>query len=142
MALVSYTTKELDQMARLMRAEAVGEGELGMLMVGNVIINRVIANCLTFKNKNTIESIVYQSPGGFSGVNSSLFYSAATTLEKELALRNINGETYYPATHALWFYSPASNSSCLQSWYDQQLSGRYKSHCFYRPYKGTCTKLY
>ena len=44
MALVTYTSKELDQMARLMRAEAIGEGELGMLMVGNVIINRNIAN--------------------------------------------------------------------------------------------------
>ena len=35
--LVTYTTKELDQMARLMRAEAIGEGELGMWMDGNVI---------------------------------------------------------------------------------------------------------
>ena len=40
MALISYTSKEVDQMARLMRAEAIGEGELGMLMVGNVIVNR------------------------------------------------------------------------------------------------------
>ncbi|MDD6878998.1 MAG: cell wall hydrolase [bacterium] len=142
MALVAYTAKELDQMARLMRAEAVGEGELGMLMVGNVIMNRVIANCLTFKNTNTINSVVYQSPGGFAGVNSSLFYSSATTLEKELALRNIDGETYFPATHALWFYSPAKNTSCVSLWYDQELSGKYKSHCFYKPYIGVCTNLY
>lgn len=142
MSLVNYTSKELDQMARLMRAEAVGEGELGMLMVGNVIINRVIADCLTFKNTNTIESVIFQSPGGFSGVNSKLFYSAATTQEKELALRNINGETYYPATHALWFYAPAANTPCVNLWYDQQLSGKYKSHCFYRPYRQVCKKLY
>ena len=48
--LVNYTTKELDLMARLMRAEALGEGNLGMLMVGNVIVNRDIADCYTFKN--------------------------------------------------------------------------------------------
>ena len=137
MALVTYTSKELDQMARLMRAEAIGEGELGMLMVGNVIINRTIANCLTFKNTNTIKSVIFQNPGGFAGVNSNLFYASATTLEKDLALRNINGETYYPATHALWF-----NASCVSLWYDQQLSGRYKTHCFYRPYSGVCTKIY
>ena len=107
MALLNYTTKELDQMARLMRAEAVGEGELGMLMVGNVIVNRAISNCLTFKNINTIEQVIFQNPGGFSGINSDLFYSSATTLEKELARRNLEGETYYPATHALWFYSPS-----------------------------------
>ena len=38
--LVNYNSKELDLMARLMRAEALGEGNLGMLMVGNVIVNR------------------------------------------------------------------------------------------------------
>ena len=53
--LLKYTTKELDLLARLMRAEALGEGELGMLMVGNVIVNRTIADCLTFKNKDSYE---------------------------------------------------------------------------------------
>ena len=48
--LINYTSKELDLMARLMRAEALAEGNLGMLMVGNVIINRAIASCYTFKN--------------------------------------------------------------------------------------------
>ena len=42
MAIVAYNTKELDLLARIMRAEATGEGNLGMLMVGNVGINRVI----------------------------------------------------------------------------------------------------
>lgn len=142
MALLKYTTKELDQMARLMRAEAIGEGELGMLMVGNVIVNRAIAKCLTFKNIDNIESVIFQSPGGFAGINSNLFYSAATTLEKELAKRNLDGETYYPATHSLWFYAPSGNAKCLPLWYNQQLSGQYKSHCFYRPYQGVCPELY
>ena len=38
--LINYTTKELDLMARLMRAEALSDGNLAMLMVGNVIVNR------------------------------------------------------------------------------------------------------
>ena len=54
MSIVAYTTKEVDLLARLMRAEAVGEGDLGMLMVGNVGINRVLANCLTFKDITSI----------------------------------------------------------------------------------------
>ena len=45
--IVSYNSKELDLLARIMRAEALNEGELGMLMVGNVVVNRVLANCLT-----------------------------------------------------------------------------------------------
>ena len=52
--LIQYTSKELDLLARLMRAEAVGEGDYGMLMVGNVGVNRVLANCYTFRNINTI----------------------------------------------------------------------------------------
>ena len=141
MTIVKHNSKEIDLLARLMRAEAVGEGELGMLMVGNVGINRVLANCLTFKNINTITDMVFQSPGGFAGINSNLFYSAATTLEKKLAERVINGEYYYPATNALWFYAPIANANCVAYWYDQRLSGRYKNHCFYQPYESVCGEI-
>lgn len=140
--LVQYTSKDLDLLARLMRAEAVGEGELGMLMVGNVIVNRTIADCLTFKNNTTLSDTIYQSPGGFAGINSNLFYSTATTTEKELASRVIRGEYYYPATNALWFYAPSGSNSCVSLWYNQELSGRYKSHCFYKPYPSVCSELH
>jgi len=45
---VTSTPRELDLLARLMRAEAEGDGDLGMLMVGNVGVNRVIGDCLDF----------------------------------------------------------------------------------------------
>ena len=70
MAIIQYSSKERELLARLMRAEALGEGNLGMLMVGNVILNRALANCLTFKNIRSITDVVYQNPGGFSGTNS------------------------------------------------------------------------
>lgn len=140
--LLKYTTKELDLLARLMRAEALGEGDLGMLMVGNVAVNRALANCLTFKNINTISDVVYQSPGGFAGVTSNLFFSTATTKEKMLAERVLRGEYYYPATNALWFYAPSGSSNCVTLWYDQRLSGRFKAHCFYQPYAGVCQQLH
>ena len=76
--IVKYTEKEMELLARLMRAEAVGEGDLGMLMVGNVIVNRTLADCLTFKNNRTLTDTIYQSPGGFAGINSNLFFSSAT----------------------------------------------------------------
>ena len=93
-------------MARLMRAEALSDGALAMLMVGNVIVNRVIVTCDLFKNIRTIEGIVYQSPGGFVGSTSSLFQSSSTTKEKNLAKRCLRGEYFYPATSALWLYAP------------------------------------
>ena len=49
-----YTNKEVELLARLMRSEALGEGVYGMKLVGNVVINRVVAKCTTFKNINTI----------------------------------------------------------------------------------------
>ena len=89
--LVNYTTKELDLMARLMRAEALGDGELAMLMVGNVILNRCIGTCDLFRNIRSIYDVVYQSPGGFVGTNSALFQSSSTTSEKNLAKRCLRG---------------------------------------------------
>ena len=140
--IVNYTDNERDLLARLMRAEAVGEGDLGMLMVGNVVVNRTIANCLTFKNINSISQAIYQSPGGFAGVNSPLFFSSPSTHERELADRVLQGEYYYPATNALWFYAPASGQSCRTTWWEQPLSGRYKNHCFYEPQPGECNELH
>ena len=142
MSVVKYTTKELDLLARLMRAEAVGEGDLGMLMVGNVGVNRVLTDCLDFRNITSITNMVYQSPGGFVGVSSPLFFSSATTKEKELATRVLKGEYYYPATNALWFYAPSSGANCVNTWYNQDLAGRYKNHCFYQPDAGICIPLH
>lgn len=142
MSLLRYTTKERDTLARLMRAEAVGEGELGMLMVGNVGVNRTIATCLTFKNIRTINDMIYQNPGGFAGINSSLFYSAPTTKEKQLANRVLKGEYYHPATNSLWFYSPKNGEYCSTKWWSQNFSGRYKNHCFYKPNPNICKELY
>ena len=141
--LIKYTNKELDLCARLMRAEALSDGELAMLMVGNVIVNRAIANCLDFKKIRSITDVIYQNPGGFVGTNSKLFNSGkSTNKEKELAKRVLKGETYYPATNALWFYAPSKKSDCKSKWFNQSNTGRYKTHCFYAPKSGTCKELY
>ncbi|NLA33870.1 MAG: cell wall hydrolase [Tenericutes bacterium] len=142
MSLITYTPKELDLLARLMRAEAIGEGALGMLMVGNVVVNRILANCLTFKDINTVTEAIFQSPGGFVGTTSPLFLNSATTYEKSLAEKVLNGQYFYPATHALWFYAPTEGTACVNFWYEQELVGRYKNHCFYRPIAGACEELY
>ena len=121
--VIKYTNSERDLLARLMRAEAIGEGALGMLMVGNVTVNRVLADCYTFKNITT------------------LFYGSPTSKERDLANRVIKGEYYHPATNALWFYAPG-NKACLSTWYDQPLAGQYKNHCFYEPVSGACNTIH
>ena len=142
MSIINYTTNERDLLARLMRAEALGEGNLGMLMVGNVTVNRALGRCLTFKDITTVQAAIYQNPGGFSGVNSPLFFSNPTTQERELANRVLKGEYYHPATNALWFYAPGTGTSCRPTWYDQRNSGRYKNHCFYEPDPTICPEIH
>ena len=139
--LINYSKKELDLCARIMRAEALAEGDLGMLMVGNVVVNRAIANCLDFKDTRTITDVIYQK-NQFSGTKSSLFQSSSTTREKDLARRVLKGEYYHPATNALYFYAPKTNEKCKNTWFNQNYAGGYKNHCFYEPNKGICKELH
>ena len=139
--LLKYTTKELELLARIMRSEALNEGNLGMLMVGNVVVNRAIASCLTFTNVRTLTDVIYQK-NQFSGTKTPLFSGNPTTTEKNLAKRVLRGEYYHPATHSLWFYAPGTGKSCKNTWYDQSFSGSYKNHCFYEPDKGVCPEIH
>ena len=130
--VIKHNEKEISLLARLMRAEAEGEGQLGMLMVGNVGVNRVKANCLDFKQITSIEQMVFQRPGGFESTLYSYFYQPARSVDIKLAKRTLKGETFHPATYSLWFYN-AMNEDCKTKWWGQWNSGRYKSHCFYSP---------
>ncbi len=132
MAVIAFNEAEVKLLARLIRAEAESEGRLGMLMVGNVGVNRVRANCLDFVNIRTISQMVYQRPGGFEATLFGYFYQEARSVEIQLARRVIHGETFHPATRALWFYN-AFEESCRAQWFGQWNSGRFKAHCFYSP---------
>ena len=89
MARISYTEKEVELLARLIKSEALGEGEEGMLLVGNVVVNRVVANCDIFRNVRTISEVVYQT-NQFAGVGQPLFNEPVSQNEKDIALRCIN----------------------------------------------------
>ncbi len=132
MGVIACNNQEVKLLARLMRAEAESDGNLAMLMVGNVGVNRVLANCLDFKGIKTIEQMVFQHPGGFESTLYSYFYQAARQNDINLAKRVIKGERFSPATFALWFYN-TKESSCKAQWWNQWNSGKYKSHCFYSP---------
>ncbi|MBH5319190.1 cell wall hydrolase [Paenibacillus sp. GSMTC-2017] len=140
MAVIKTNAEDTKMLARLLRAEAEGEGELGMLMVGNVGVNRIRGNCLDFKNIRSIPDMVYQSPGGYEAVQKSYFYQKARESEIRLAKRVINGERQHPASNALWFYRPTGG--CPATWWDQANSGRYKAHCFFVPQAGECPAVF
>ncbi|MBW7459946.1 cell wall hydrolase, partial [Paenibacillus sepulcri] len=107
MAVIKTNSSDARLLARLIRAEAEGEGDLGMLMVGNVGVNRILGNCIDFRNIRTMSQMVYQSPGGFEATQKGYFYQKARDSEIRLAQRVINGERRWPATNALWYFRPA-----------------------------------
>ncbi len=144
MPRVAYSEKDVNLVARMMRAEAVGEGRLGMLMVGNVIVNRAKADCLDFEDVRSIREVVFQVQGGnysFEAVQKgSLFYSPARGVEKKLAREVLKYWRKHPAKYALWYFNPYGE--CPPTWYGQPLTGQYKEHCYYEPIANTCESAY
>lgn len=140
MAVIKANSEDTKLLARLMRAEAEGDGELGMLMVGNVGVNRIRSNCLDFLNMRTMRDMVFQSPGGFEATQKGYFYQRAREKDIRLAERAIKGERNHPASNALWFFRPTG--TCPAQWYNQWNSGRFKAHCFYTPLASECPNVY
>jgi N-acetylmuramoyl-L-alanine amidase len=140
MAVVRARASDIELLARLLRAEAEGEGQIGMLCVGNVGINRIRANCSDFKGIRTIPQMVYQ-PHAFEAVIHSYFYQRARESDKRLARRSVNGERHWPAKFSLWYFKPASGV-CPPQWYNQPFVGKWKHHCFYQPTAETCDNVY
>lgn len=140
MAVIRTNEAEIKLLARLMRAEAEGEGTLGMLMVGNVGVNRVRADCLDFKPIRSLKHMVFQSPGGFEAVHKPYFYQRARSRDIRLARRTVNGERQHPASNALWFHRPGGR--CAPTWFGQPLTGRFKAHCFFSPRPRDCPRVF
>lgn len=128
---VKYRSVDVDVLGRIMRAEAVGEGALGMKLVGNVVVNRVVYSCKPFKHIRNIYDAVMQEKQ-FEGTRSHLFTSKANAKERELAMDCIKFWRGDPATRALYFQNPGKGKPCKTDWYGVGV-GRFKNHCFYNP---------
>ncbi len=128
---VRYRNTDVDLLARIMRAEAQGEGIFGMKLVGNVVVNRVAYNCQPFKKISTIYQAVYQK-NQFEGTTIGLFQAQATSSERKRALDCIKFWRAEPAYSALYFQNPGKGKPCKKDWYGVPV-GRFKNHCFYDP---------
>lgn len=135
MPRIQYTSSDVNLIARMMYAEATGQGALGELFVGNVIVNRVKADCLDFKDTRTVSDVIFQVQGGnysFEAVQKgNLFYTPARSVEKRLAKKTLNYWARSPAKWSLWYFNPYG--SCPSNWFGQPFSGQFKEHCFYLP---------
>ncbi|MBL0385065.1 cell wall hydrolase [Tumebacillus sp. ITR2] len=144
MAVIRRTAPEVRLLARLMRAEAEGELSQGMLMVGNVGVNRVRANCSDFKGMRTITQMINQRYCPtcrhfmFEAVEKPTFYRKARNADVRLAEKAIDGMRLWPATRSLWYMNPKyiNHNVCITPYWptrNAQYVGRFKAHCFYQP---------
>ena len=131
MARVKYNKKDIDTLARLIKSEALGEGNTGMLLVANTGVNRIVYKCMPFKNITSVHKMVYQR-GNFEGVNTRLFNAPVNSKIKGLSKKGLDYWRGKPAVNALYFQNPGRNKSCKNRFWGK-LSGRYKNHCFYNP---------
>ncbi|MDL4841717.1 cell wall hydrolase [Aquibacillus rhizosphaerae] len=138
--MAEHTEEDVKLLARLMRAEAESDGQLGMLMVGNTGVNRVRSDCSDFTKLNNLRDMVYQKPGGFEATQKGYFYQRARQKDIDLARNVIKGEKYHPASNSLWFFMP--EGSCPPQWFGQWNLGRYKSHCFFSPLQSECPRVF
>ena len=124
MGVIAHNEEDVKLLARLMRAEAEGEGQQGMLMVGNVGVNRVRGNCLDFKNIRNLRQMVYQNPGGFEATQKDIFISVR--VNKILLWQDgpFKGSAFGLPTLPYGF---RPEGACPPTWYNQQNSGRFKS---------------
>jgi N-acetylmuramoyl-L-alanine amidase len=137
--VVKAREADIYMLARLLRAEAEGEGNQGMLMVGNVGINRIRANCSDFKGIRTIPQMIHQ-PHAFEAVTKGYFYQRARENEKQLARKAVKGARLWPSRNSLWYFRPPG--ACPPTWYNQPHVGRFKRHCFYEPTTKECENVF
>ena len=132
MPRMKHTKREVEMLARLMKSEALGEGNFGMMLVGNVVVNRAVANCIPFKHLTSIKKVIMQTPGGFEGYNNKMYNGPINAKIKDMAQKTVDFWRAEPANHALYFMNPGYRTDPCRERFWGDLIDRYKKHCFYR----------
>ncbi len=106
-AIARYTAAEVALMARLIHAEARGEGHLGKVAVGAVIMNRIASG----KFPDNIREVIYQRTKGvyqFTPVKDGNINLEPGTAAYRAAYEALRGSD--PTGGALFFYNPEKSS--------------------------------
>jgi len=153
---IKHNARDVEELARLMLAEAIGEGVQGMNKVGTVVANRVEANCAPdFKNLRNIRHAIYQTIPG-TGVphfepvlNGSLYTQRPSDEDLQRARNLLHGHREPRAKMNLWFYNPSPGKKfrapCGATMPRSPMTKfdfAFKNHCFYVAVPGYCTEFY
>lgn len=111
-SVISYTSADLDLLARLIRAEAENQPYSAKVCVAAVVVNRVQSSLFP----NTISGVINQKSNGyyqFTPVQNGTIGKAATATDRQAALEALNGAD--PTKGALFFYDTSTTSKYLLS---------------------------
>lgn len=100
----SYTSSDVNLLAKLIYAEARGESYSGMVAVGAVVLNRVKSPSFP----NTISGVIYQ-PYAFTCVADGQINLTPNQTAKSAAQDAMNG--YDPSQGSLYYYNPSVATS-------------------------------
>lgn len=107
-SVISYTEKELDLLARLIRAEAENQPFTAKVSVGAVVVNRVKSD----KFPNTVTSVIHEKKQ-FTPVSNGMINKPATEETINAAKEALTGSD--PTNGALFFYDTSAKSTWLLS---------------------------
>ncbi len=132
----SNVMNELELLARLIKCEAGGEGDIGMRAVASVVMNRVNQSKGEYGRYNTITDVVF-APRQFECATNqpqSVFNIAPESIHYSIADWAINGGRLNETADALWFFNPYSET-CRSNFPNNNgyLRTRIGNHCFYSP---------
>ena len=102
----SYSSSDVELLAKVISAEARGESYEGQVAVGAVILNRVKHPSFP----DSISGVVYQK-GAFSCVNDSNWYAAVADSARRAAIDAING--WDPSGGAIYYFNPAKTNDAF-----------------------------
>lgn len=100
----SYSSSDINLLAKLIAAEARGESYTGQVAVGAVVLNRVTHSSFP----DTVAGVIYQK-GAFSCVNDSNWNVSPNSTSLKAARDCING--WDPSGGAIYYYNPSKTSN-------------------------------
>ena len=117
------STEEQELLQKLMLAEAEGEGDIGMMMVANVVYNRIQSPDFP----DTVQEVIYQE-GQFASVTDGRLAAAQPNELTEEILTDLQLE-YFDLTGGALYFCEASSDQ----WHNNlEFLYQYHHHKFYR----------
>ncbi len=130
--VIDVTKKEIAMLERIVQAEAGGEDMVGMILIVNVILNRIADDSFP----DSVEDVIFQNSDGeyqFSPVDNKSYWSVKISDKtKEAVIRALKGEDY--SKGALYFIARKRTKSKSARWFDDNLEWLFKhgGHEFYK----------